>query len=356
VRAFILLLAACVLLLPGRPAFSQTAPFPRLGASLLDAASPADRVRGLPRNITLLQRGCRTRPTADTRRRIVDIAIQEWAFFGFPIVDSTSFDDEATGDAPDPFDPDTFSAERRRRSRVPPAEAMRVATSIAGYWAVTPEGSWIVDRQNEAWRGEDGDGARWRDPWSAAFISWVMCEAGLGADAQFRRAVAHHSYVDQAIRARDGRAPGAAFTAYDVGEAIVEPGDLLCSARRPAYRTLADRRRQAGVGARMHCDIVVKVDAIEGRLMAVGGNVRGRVSMKLLPAAIGSRGQLLPVDQAAGARSRPAFAHLKLNARSIGLNALDDSPTVKAIGCTAVTPTTAYLAAASLAVPRISAC
>ena len=132
------------------------------------------------------------------------------AFFGFHIVDSTSFDDGADGnDAPTndpgPFGQESFDGERRR-PRVPPEEAMRIATSIAGYWAVTPEGSWIVDRMNERWRGPDGDSARWRDPWSAAFISWVMCEGGLGTSAQFQRAVAHHVYVDQALRARGDRA------------------------------------------------------------------------------------------------------------------------------------------------------
>ncbi len=349
-------LAALILLIHG-PVFAQTTPFPRLPAPLLDVAAPVARVQGEPRTLRLLQRPCRTLPTAATRQRLVHIAVQEWAFFGFPIVDSTTFDDEAAGgDGPTPFDPRNVDRPRWRRPRIPPAEAMRVATSIAGYWAVTPHGSWIVERQNEAWRGPDGAGARWRDPWSAAFISWVMCEAGLGTEAQFERAVAHHVYVDQAIRARDGRASRAAFTAYDSGEAPIEPGDLLCSARRPAYRTIAERRRQAGVGARMHCDIVVKVDAAEQRLMAIGGNVRGRVAMKLLPATFSARGHLRMAEQPPGSRSRPVFAHLKLDAPAIGPNPLDQSPTVKAIACTSGATAIAYLAAANLALPRVTAC
>ena len=174
---------------------------------------------------------------------------------------------------------------RGRRSRLPPAEAARVAASIAGYWAVTPEGSWIVARQNDRWNGPDGIAARWNAPWSAAFVSWVMCEAGLGATTQFQRAVAHHTYIDQAIRARDGRAPEAAFVAYDAGETAIAPGDLLCSSRRPAYRTIAERRRQMGVGARSHCDVVVQVDEARERILAIGGNVRGVVSLKPLPAS-----------------------------------------------------------------------
>ena len=94
--------------------------------------------------------------------------------------------------------------------------------------------------------GTGASEARWTDPWSAAFISWVMCEAGLGDTGQFQRAIAHWGYIDQAIRARDGRAQNAAYVAYDIGETAIVPGDMLCTSRRPAYRTIADRRRQMG--------------------------------------------------------------------------------------------------------------
>jgi len=359
-KARVLSLVILLLILPVRPTAAQTTPLPRLSTGVLDASAPSDRVRGLPRDLTLLQRGCRTLPTAETRRRIVDIAVQEWAFFGFHIVDSTSFDDEADGnDGPTndlgPFGRQSFEGEQRR-PRVPPEEAMRIATSIAGYWAVTPEGSWIVDRMNERWRGPDGDSARWRDPWSAAFISWVMCEGGLGTSAQFQRAVAHHVYVDQAIRAREDRGSSAAFAAYDAGETAIEPGDLLCSSRRPMYRTIGQRRAQAGTGARMHCDVVVKVDPVAERVMAIGGNVRGRVAMKLLPAAMSAGGHLRPIDRELGEDTRPLFAHLKLQSPAIGLNALDHSPTMRAISCASSSPAVAYLAAANLPLPRITAC
>ena len=156
-----------------------------------------------------------------------------------------------------------------------------------------------------------------------------MCEAGLGATTQFQRAVAHHSYIDQAIRGRDGRAPEAAFVAYDVGETTIAPGDLLCSSRRPTYRTIDERRRQMGVGARSHCDVVVKVDEARARIHAIGGNVRGVVSLKQLPAVREAGKPLRPVT---GSGERPMFAHLKLRAAPIDANALDTSPTI-APGC-----------------------
>jgi hypothetical protein len=281
-----------------------------LAADALEILPPSIRVRGIPGSMSVQSRDCRTLPAAEARTRIVDVALQQWDFFGSRISDYSEVEDDADV-PPGQRLPAVALAEvgRGRRPRLSPAEAARVAPSIAGYWAVTPEGSWIVARQNDRWNGEDGIAARWNAPWSAAFISWVMCEGGLGTNAQFQRAIAHHAYIDQAIRARDGRAPQAAFVAYDAGETTIAPGDLLCSSRRPAYRTLADRRRQMGVGARSHCDVVVKVDEARQRIHAIGGNVRGVVSLKLFP-ALRSAGK--PLRVGTGDEDRPMFAHLKL--------------------------------------------
>jgi hypothetical protein len=115
--------------------------------------------------------------------------------------------------------------------------------------------------------------------------------------------------------------------AYDAGETSITPGDLLCSSRRPAYRTVAQRRSQLGIGARSHCDVVVKVDEARERILAIGGNVRGAVSLKLFRATreAGKPLRLIDMEEA-----RPIFAHLKLRADPIEANALDASPTVKA--------------------------
>ena len=114
-----------------------------------------------------------------------------------------------------------------------------------------------------------------------------------------------------------------AFVAFEPGEASIEPGDLLCSSRRPKYRSIADRRRQMGVGARSHCDIVVSVD--QQHVRAIGGNVRGVVSLKAFPI---TRAPGVPVRVANLDEERPMFAHLKLRAAPIAAAALDSSPTV----------------------------
>jgi hypothetical protein len=341
-RLFGLLLGAGLLFAPlsgangqipgqGEP---QARPLPRLPASVLDVTPPSEWVRGTPSQMTLRPGACRNNPTAGIRRRIVDVAVQEWGFFAFSIDDQTDEEDENDDprrDAANGADNNDGFNEGRRR-RLPPEEAVRVAPSVGGYWAVTPNAAGMIANQNEEWSGPRGIG-RWADPWSAAFISWVMCEAGLGEMARFQRAIAHWTYIDQAIRARDGKAPQAAYVAYELGESVVAPGDLLCSSRRPEYHSVDQRRRQMGVGARSHCDIVVKIDEANMRILTIGGNVRRAVSMKFIPAVRASAGGLRPSRGAVGDAEREIFAHLKLRADPIEMSALDSSPTMKALGC-----------------------
>ncbi len=319
---------------------SRPAPTPRLPVVQLDVTSPAARVTGAPGTMRVTGTTCRasTPLTPAIRQRIVDIAVQEWAFFGYTVVDQT------VGESDD--DPPPVAVRGRGRARLTPEEGARVAASVAGYWAVTPEGAWIVNRQNAAWTGEAGLGARWNSPWSAAFISWVMCEAGLRDANVFVRAVAHHRYIDQAIRARDAGTRVSAYIAYDGGEAEVAPGDLLCAGRRPAYQSLAERRRQIGQGASTHCDIVVAVDHERERFLAIGGNVRSSVGLKVIPAEWDDRTQRLrpyrPGDSRISDNAyrgvRPIFAHLKLRPTSATTDALGASATVKALSCAGTLP------------------
>ena len=249
-------------------ASAQATWLPRSEGRVAGARAPEARVSGETGRMAIRIRDCRPVQNADIRRRIVELAVQEWAFFGFSVVDRT----DDGGLEPEP------GGWRSGWGRSPEENA-RVAGSIGGYWAVTPDGAWIIESQNTIWNRPDNETARWRYAWSAAFVSWVMCESGLASMDEFQRDVAHHRYIDQAIRARDGGSPRSAFAAYQPGEAPIAPGDLLCTARRPAYRTLADRRRQMATGARTHCDIVVKVDEPAGRVLAIGGNVRGTVGL-----------------------------------------------------------------------------
>ena len=156
-----------------------------------------------------------------------------------------------------------------------------------------------------------------------------MCEGGLGDMSQFARDISHRVYIDQAISARDGQAPDAAFVAHDAGEAEIQPGDLLCNARGSAsYRSLADRRRDTGEYAPLHCDIVVRVDLDAGLFHLIGGNVLNSVTLTILPGLRdGDHLRPLAEDDLDGARTM--FAHLKLRAPAIEPNALDATPTIR---------------------------
>jgi hypothetical protein len=315
-------LAIASFIIPASPAGNaqQTAAFDRLPQDLFDITPPSARVSGIPGKMQITERSCRSTPTFEVRRRIVNAAIQEWAFFGFNIEDQTRIDYVTSNN----------SQYRSRFPRMDPVEAERLADSIGGYWAATPDSDWILRKQNDAWL-QSGIESRWRDAWSAAFISWVMCESGLGDNRQFKRAIAHHTYIDQAILARDASSSEAMYTAFEPGTESIVPGDLLCRGSRPAYKTIAERREQLGVGARTHCDIVVKTDTDAQRIMLIGGNVRGSVRMKIISSVVTPDGH----PQAVSDNGRLFFAHLKLRTEAIEANALNQSPTLLALGCNA---------------------
>jgi hypothetical protein len=297
----------------------QLTAYERLPLEVLAVNPPSSRVEGEPGEMQIIDRSCSSLPRPEIRRRMVDIAIQEWAYFGLSVMDMTNISESELS----PRD----ASGRRRFFRPSYEEAARVADSIAGYWSAAPDSSWILNRQNQNWQ-RDGLGARWRDFWSAAFISWVACESGLGEMREFSRAIAHHTYIDQAIMARDGITADSAYIAFDIGEAAINPGDLLCRGSRPEYNNLEQRRGHLGEGARTHCDIVVAVDETAGEIKAIGGNVRASVRLKVFPAATKDGEYFAPMPYA----GRKIFAHLQLQAEPIEENAMNNSPTLQNIG------------------------
>ena len=164
------------------PAYAQSpAWLDRLPADILDVQAPSMRVIGMPGSLTIAQSACRTLPVEDVRRRIVNTAVQEWGYFGFSVVDQTVEDDDngvrRTGAGRRTPGPRPLTADLNQR---PDEEVLQLAMSVGGYWSATPDGNWMLERQNETWQGPLGYRSDWRDLWSAAFISWVMCESGLG--------------------------------------------------------------------------------------------------------------------------------------------------------------------------------
>ena len=264
--------------------------------------APSARVKGSPGLMMYLKQDCDSKGIKGLRQRIVYTAMHEWAYFGFQVYDLTHTRDDNPDYVRQPWTRPVIEAD----------EAIRVADAIAGYWSSTPDSQWILERQNQYWK-ERGAGSRWRNPWSAAFISWVICESGVDELSRFKRAVAHHAYIDQAIVNREKDNKLGLYFAYDVGEETIQPGDLLCRGSRPNYNSLEDRKAQLGVGARTHCDFVVKLDKDNDRIMVIGGNVRAWVRLKLLPGDYSQDGKMIPAPY----DGRRVFAHLKLQANSV---------------------------------------
>jgi hypothetical protein len=135
-------------------------------------------------------------------------------------------------------------------------------------------------------------------PWSAAFISWIARQAGLGAD-EFVFSEAHADYAGAAWKAgldeAAGRATRYAMRACDLMRTPPRVGDLVCHARGldAGYDTFGKigevlaQRPTGGAALTMHCDVVVGVDATG--FDTVGGNVIQSVTLRRLAFAPGTR-------------------------------------------------------------------
>jgi len=145
-----------------------------------------------------------------------------------------------------------------------------------GYWE--DDDSSHSRRINAYWRAAGQprlDGMDCKQPWSAAFISWVMQSSGVSR-SQFRPATAHWVYLSQAID--EARLPGRWFVPQRVSDYSPQPGDLICSSRGPRRPGMINGYTSSSMlrNTNTHCDLVV---ANRGKqLEAIGGNVRNSVS------------------------------------------------------------------------------
>lgn len=118
-------------------------------------------------------------------------------------------------------------------------------------------------------------------PWSAAFISYVLRRAGVPG---FNVSPSHVDYVRDALTT-----PGE--SAYEFRDPATTPpatGDMLCYVRSPNRVYGVEGLRQvlsAGSdGLPMHCEVVVAANpGGDGMAYLVGGNVQHSVTMRLLP-------------------------------------------------------------------------
>ncbi len=133
--------------------------------------------------------------------------------------------------------------------------------------------------------------------WSAAFVSYVVRKAGVGADA-FQFANAHRAYIYDAFAVSGAEnsdsTKGGIYRACPLTSTRPRPGDLICQHRERALAGEADaavleriRGELAGEAAartvrRTHCEVVAYVDVPARKVYTIGGNVNQSVSARKL--------------------------------------------------------------------------
>lgn len=127
------------------------------------------------------------------------------------------------------------------------------------------------------------------NPWSAAFVSWVMQRAGVPG---FRSSASHFDYVRAARR----DAAGSPYRFLEPMAATLETGDMLCYVRTGrvyGYDGLAKAIDGSTTSLPMHCDMIVAVD--DGKAYAIGGNVQQAVTLRIFN--LNAQGQLWGVPR-----------------------------------------------------------
>ncbi len=210
------------------------------------------------------------RPARDTRRqRLLNIAQQEWEFFGRQLI---RLDDSGE------------------------------SIPHVGKWE--DDGEQWSNRVNAYWTavGKPGlDGYDCKQPWSAAFISWMMREAGLDR-SEFPPSDSHWGYIGYFTRR--GPESGSSFVSHRIAEYTPQVGDLVCATRGnngfiPVYQQ--DPASVLTGHTKLHCDLIV--ERSDGQVAGIGGNVRNSVSKTWYP--LDRKGMLKPTER------RPWFVVLE---------------------------------------------
>lgn len=111
-------------------------------------------------------------------------------------------------------------------------------------------------------------------PWSAAFISWVVRQAG-PAYAHFQFAASHSVFVNNAIKARITNRRDKPFWGYRITEEKPALGDIIQRNRGTGSYSYSYAENHAEYSS--HSDIVVEVTPDVVRVM--GGNVGDTVTI-----------------------------------------------------------------------------
>jgi hypothetical protein len=133
-------------------------------------------------------------------------------------------------------------------------------------------------------------------PWSAAFISYVIRQAGVKAEA-FQFSNAHRAYIYEAFAAsvveQNKQDAKQIYRACPM-TTRPRPGDVICQQRESALANASEeavRERirtelagppEARSVRRTHCEVVASIDARAHKMYGIGGNVEQAVTARKL--------------------------------------------------------------------------
>jgi GH24 family phage-related lysozyme (muramidase) len=136
-----------------------------------------------------------------------------------------------------------------------------VTSRLQEYWKAAGLNYTAAQLQDANWQKDN--------PWSAAFISWVIKQAGGGNS--FKYSPLHMKYVSAAKQNTVNKTSDNPFWLCNVNNALPEPGDLICRNRGSSNFTF-DTVTDSGSS---HSDIVVEVDYSNNKMIVIGGNKTG---------------------------------------------------------------------------------
>lgn len=133
--------------------------------------------------------------------------------------------------------------------------------------------------------------------WSAAFISYVIRQAGVTEKNKFQQSAAHHHYIYDAFATSVAETKNATdahlYRACPIFNTRPRVGDMVCYQRMPSLAKATDaevRERVLSEASankphsvtKTHCDVVVHIDEKAAKAYVVGGNVQQSVTVKKL--------------------------------------------------------------------------
>lgn len=191
-----------------------------------------------------------------------------------------------------------YVAERYLRDPLPPSKESLIAAAVrqwlrfhrgAGKETQSPYCSYV----REMWQalGMDHDGRDTSVYWSAAFISFIVRNAGAAYDG-FKFSARHSKYVHDAIVKKE-RNQAAPFWGHRLDEYAPRLGDLIAQWRHNS-RTYDEAKTQDNFPS--HVDVVVRLT--DSYAETIGGNVSNSVSMKEEVFPLDDNGFLKPVARA----------------------------------------------------------